>query len=202
MQHRHGGCRLPLPGAWRPLLLGAALLAALATPPWAACQTPSPGWSFYGAAIVSPWGFIEAPGRTTFGVAAAALHRTGTSLELGTEALYEHLFKYGGVTADKLQVLGLARLRALRGAVQPYAEASLGLYHMSSRFEAVIEAEPIDDRTTANGLLLGLGGGLEAPVSGRLAVLLGGRLHGHIGERAGGALRAITPTLGVGVRVQ
>jgi hypothetical protein len=73
---------------------------------------------------------------------------------------------------------------------------------MSSRFQAVIDAQPIDDRAKGNGLSLGLGGGLEVPVSGRLAVLLSGRLHGHIGDRAGGALRAITPTLGLGVRLQ
>jgi hypothetical protein len=151
--------------------------------------------------MASPWGFIEAPGRTTFGAAMGALYRTGTALELGAEALYEHLFEYGGVTADKLQILGLARLRAARGTVRPYGEASLGLYHMSSRFQAVTDAGPIDDHSTGNGLLLGLGGGLEVPLSGRWAVLLGGRLHGHIGGR-GGALRAITPTFGVGVRVQ
>lgn len=176
----------------------AALLLALASPRWAACQAASPGLSFYGAAVVSPWGFVEAPGRATFGAAAGVLHRTGTALELGAEASYEHLFKYGGVTADKLQILGLARLRATRGTVRPYAESSIGLYHMSSRFQAVIEAEPIDDRTSGNGLLLGLGGGLEVPVSGRLAVLLASRLHGHLG----GELRTLTPTFGLGVRYQ
>lgn len=184
------------------LLSLSVLLAALANPRWAACQAASPGWSLYGAAIVSPWGFVEAPGRATFGAAAGVLHRTGTTLELGAEALYEHLFEYGGVTADKLQILGLARLRAVHGTVRPYAESAIGLYHMSSRFQAVIDSEPIDDRVSGNGLSLGLGGGLEVAVSGRVAVLLAGRLHGHVGERAGGELRAITPTFGLGVRVQ
>lgn len=181
-----------------PLLESIVLLTALASPRWAACQAASPGWSFYGTAIVSPWGFVEAPGRATFGAAAGVLHRTGTALELGAEALYEHLFEYGGVTADKLQILGLARLRATRGAVRPYAESSIGLYHMSSRFQAVIDTEPVDDRTTGNGLSLGLGGGLEVAVSGGMALFLAGRLHGHIG----GELRALTPTFGLGVRVQ
>jgi hypothetical protein len=175
-----------------------ALLVALASPRWAACQAAGPGWSFYGAAIVSPWGFVEAPGRATFGAAFGVLHRTGTALELGAEALYEHLFEYGGVTADKLQILGLARLRATRGAVRPYAESSIGLYHMFSRFQAVIAGEPIDDRTTGNGLSLGLGGGLEVPVSNRLAALLAGRLHAHLG----GELRTVTPTFGLGVRIR
>ena len=175
----------------------AALFLALASPRWAAGQAASPGWSFYGAAIVSPWGFVEAPGRATFGAAAGVLHRTGTALEFGAEASYEHLFEYGGFRADKLQILGLARLRDTRGAARPYAESSIGLHHMASRFQAVIETERIDDRITANGLSLGLGGGLEIPVSDQLAVLVASRLYMHLG----GELRTLTPTLGLGVRV-
>jgi hypothetical protein len=107
--------------------------------------------------------------------------------------------------AEKAQLLGIARLRALHGTVRPYAESSMGVYYASTRDKgsvvysgADVGANQWNYPSSGIGLLLGLGGGLELQVGSRFALLLLSRLHAQIGDESS----RLTPTLGLGVRLE
>lgn len=107
--------------------------------------------------------------------------------------------------SEKLQLIAVARLRRLRGTVRPYAESSMGLYYAHSRDRgstvfsgAETWTNQWDYPSSGVGLLLGIGGGLELPVGSRLGLVVLARLHAQVGNEAA----RITPTFGLGVRLQ
>jgi hypothetical protein len=107
--------------------------------------------------------------------------------------------------SEKLQLIGIARLRRMRGTVRPYAESSMGLYYAHSRDRgstvfsgAETWTNQWDYPSSGVGLLLGLGGGLELPVGSRLGLVVLTRLHAQIGNEAA----RLTPTFGLGARLR
>jgi hypothetical protein len=108
-------------------------------------------------------------------------------------------------SSEKAQLIGIARLRAWRGAVRPYAESSMGVYYASSRDKgsvvysgAASGTDQWDYPSSGIGLLLGLGGGLELPVGRRFTLLFLSRLHAQLGDEAS----RLTPTFGLGLRLE
>ena len=215
--------------------VGAAIalgLAAIVMPSRVGAQTPNPdrgtmGWSYYATGNISPWGFHELALDPTYGAAVGVLRRTETTFEFGLEGLYERLAPQRGRSvfvscrpdatectreesstqfrSEKLQLIGIARLRALHGTLRPYAESSMGVYYAHSRDRGSVVLSGAETGTnqwdypsSGIGLLLGLGGGLELPVGRRLGLVFLTRLHAQIGNEAA----RLTPTFGLGVRLR